>query len=226
MSNYLNKLLKFREGFNAPTFLLLEESAVYKRKIQVVKDNIASLLVMDWVRFVGITGSVAAGTAQDKDDIDVMVVVKNDRVWLYRLILFIRAFFNDNLIQFSDSAKGTVKDKIEVNFIIEERALKFEEELFSLHELLCMIPLYNDEYFYTILGCNRGLLTRFGLRVTDQSISIESKRFFFLRLINKLAFYLQYLYSMRNGKNKKSKEAFKRWGRRGRVAIWELYSKR
>ncbi len=120
-------------------------------KVEYLKGSIGRFLLFDWVVFVGVTGSVAAGTAKDSDDIDVMVVVKDGVGWLYRGLVLVKNLFSGKV----RSASGeNVKDKFCLNMIVEERGLKFSEDIFTFHELFYMIPVYNEGYYSQIMNEN------------------------------------------------------------------------
>ncbi len=162
-----------------------------EKKKDLVKKNIGNMLFLDWVKFISITGSVAAGTAQEKDDVDVFIVVKNNRMWLYRAFLTMK-LGRKSLRRVWGKP---VKDKIDTNFICEERGLWFNtKSIFELHELLFMIPVYNEEYYENILNINYKLLENYSIRRKKEGLNNESS--FFLKFLDKLAFILQYIYML------------------------------
>ncbi len=183
-------------------------------KINIVKENINSILFFDWVKFVGITGSVAAGTAKEEDDIDVFIIVKNDRMWLYRAFLTMK-LGKKSLRRVWGKP---FKDKIDTNFICEERGLWFNtESIFVLHELLFMIPVYNSKYYEKILGVNYKLLNNFCIE--RKKVSLNNKRSFLLGSLNELAFLIQYIYMVVK-KHKPSFKRLRRNNRKGRIAFF------
>jgi len=84
-------------------------------------------------------------------------------------------------------------NKIDTNYICEERGLLFDtKSIFVLHELLFMIPVYNEKYHDEILNINFELLKHFGVDRKEQKVKDERNIFF--EFLNKTAFTLQYLY--------------------------------
>lgn len=162
-----------------------------KKKIQIVEKNLEHILFKDWVKFVGITGSVAAGTSEKDDDIDVFIVVKNGRMWIYRAILTLR-LGRKSLRRVWEKP---YKDKIDTNFICEERGLYFNtESIFVLHELLFMIPVYNNEYYENILNINSKLLGEFCIKRKKECVNNQTN--FILKIFDSFAFIIQYLYML------------------------------
>ena len=190
-----------------------ENSKIIKRKIKLVKRNIKQLLFLDWVKFIAITGSVAAGLGKKEDDVDVFIVVKNNRMWLYRAILVLKL----GIKSLRRVWGKPFKDKIDTNFICEERGLYFDtKSIFILHELLFMIPVYNKDYYEKILCINKKLLKCFEIEREESKVN-KSKNYIFI-FFNFIAFSIQYIYMLvRNHKpnlrrllknNKKGRIAF------------------
>lgn len=181
---------------------------VYEEKVAYVSKLVNSLLVFDFVRFVGISGSIAARTVSTEDDIDLFIVVKNDTSWVYRLILWIKNI-NTGLIRRENIVFGTGidphkrKDKLCINFIVEERAIgNIGQSLFTLHELLSLIPIYGEEYFDFLVVANPWLVTEFNLQYKfNQTMSnlnkgSHIKRHLLLGILNLFAFLGQLVYQL------------------------------
>ena len=130
---------------------------VLERKIKTAKNSVKYLLVFNWVKFIAVSGSVASGFASDEDDIDVFVVVKNDRAWIYRALILFENIFHRKIRMWTRD----VKDKLCVNFITEERDLSLEPDMFNLNEIVSLIPVYNEKYFMNILRNNMWLFDRY-----------------------------------------------------------------
>jgi hypothetical protein len=80
------------------------------------------------VKFVGISGSIAANIYKKGDDIDLFIVVANNWSWIYRgiikLLLTLRGRVARN---YSDK---DVEKSLCLNFIVEERALTSPKSIF------------------------------------------------------------------------------------------------
>jgi len=177
------------------------------KKVQIARDSIKYLLVFNWVQFIAISGSVASGFAKEGDDIDIFVVVKNDRIWIYRFIILFRNMFHRK-IRIGD---GSVKDKLCVNFICEERGLSLNPDIFNLNEILSLIPIYKEEYLKVLLNYNGWLFNRYLLskKVLNEKalLHIQSskekgnKRNFLLSIFNIIFLVPQILYMLITGHN-------------------------
>ncbi len=189
-----------------------EKKKLIKRKVNVVKKNIKRLLFLDWVKFIAVTGSVAAGVPKKEDDIDVFIVVKNNRIWLYRAILTLKMGLLRRVWG------RPFKDKVDTNFICEERGLWFNTgSIFILHELLFMVPVYNKRYYENILNINFQLLEKFGIERNQEDLNLSQN--YFLEIFNKLAFCLQYVYMILKRHNPNLKR-LKRNNKMGRIAFF------
>lgn len=176
-----------------------ESSNITQKKILIANERVKSLLVSNWVRFIGISGSVAAGFTKEQDDIDLFIVVRDGSAWIYRGILTLRNIFNH--IARTSRDGNTVKDLLCINFIVEERGLELESDIFNFHELMYLIPLYNERYLNHIYRKNRWLLTKYFInKELVVSRERELKRVnIFLMIINWFAYIAQILFMILSG---------------------------
>jgi len=131
-------------------------------KISIAQKNISNLIISDYVKFVGISGSVAAGISQEYDDIDIFIVLKDHTVWLYRLKTWLRNLTKKNIrrrtilpLNLENNLRNNFafKDKLCINYLIEESAVnKIEKNIFNLHEIHSLIPIYNPNYKNHLIG--------------------------------------------------------------------------
>jgi hypothetical protein len=174
---------------------------VIEKKLNISKNLLDKIVISPFVKFVGVSGSVASEFAKKEDDIDLFIVVKNDTVWIYRLLLYIRNY-SKNIIR----AKGNqaVKDKLCINYLVEERGLEFEPDIFNLNELIYLKPIYNKNYLYVIFLLNNWLKEKYfitnkflgkdKLKVGD--VKNVMKRNYLLIPINFIAFILQLIFML------------------------------
>lgn len=162
---------------------------IKNEKISIAKKYVKDLLIFDWVKFVGISGSVAAGTLQEKDDIDLFIVVKNDRMWLYRGIILLRLLSSSVRRMWGEKE---VANKLDTNFICEERGVVFKPgNIFIAHELLYLIPIYNEGYYDNLLDYNAELLGKYEIKRELKSPNSSRS---LLGVLDFMAFNLQLLY--------------------------------
>lgn len=162
-------------------------------KKKIAEKNISVLLVGDMVKFIGISGSVGSGFAEEEDDIDIFVVVTDGTMWLYRALVQVR-----NIFQKKIRIKGekVVKDKFCLNLIAEERGLAFDSDIFNFNELMYLIPIYNEKYINYIYSQNQWLMEKYGVMQENMITNIKPQKQanVFLRILNKLLYYFQLAY--------------------------------
>ncbi|MCD4811105.1 hypothetical protein K8R14_00655 [bacterium] len=129
------------------------------KKVCILEDSLSWVLFRPFVRFVGISGSIASEFVKGGDDIDLFIVTRNDVVWIYRLFLYVRNVFERRVRLKRRVLK--VKDKLCINFLTEERNLVFEEDIFNLNELLFLKPIFNKDFLSVIFLQNNWLKERF-----------------------------------------------------------------
>lgn len=157
-----------------------ESKSVYTRQFA------KQFQILGLVKFAAITGSVAAGRAKENDDIDIFIVVKNYTSWIYRALLMIKMYRKVRHVV-DELNVEKVKNKFCINFIVEERALTFEQEdIFTFHELIYMKPILNLEFINIILSKNPWLFSTFCLsqensvnfiKEKEKGISFRNKKF-------------------------------------------------
>ncbi len=178
--------------------LLLDKSEsknIYiDQKLDIANLYKKKLLIFNWVKFIGVSGSVAAGFAKEEDDIDIFIVVKNDCVWLYRGLLVVKGLFN-NVFR-AKRHRENVRNKLCLNLICEERGVVFDNDLFTFHELMYLIPIFNNEYLKHIYSQNPWLAEDFAVKkeiiFNRYKPSLNSN--FVLKTLNYLSFCAQYIY--------------------------------
>jgi hypothetical protein len=175
-------------------------------KLQRVKDYTNIFRIFGLAQFVGVSGSIAAGTVSETDDLDVFIVVRDYTAWLYRGIVSIFLLVKGVLRTMRNK---DVNNKFCINLIVEERGIRsFDKDIFIMHELMYLIPVVNESYKNFII-CSNEWLADFGVNIkkfcadtdmTDREVKQNTP--FAIRLINNLIFFIQYLFMMLRAKDK------------------------
>ncbi len=104
--------------------------------------------LLPWVNFLGISGSVAANNARDKDDIDIFVITAKNRLWLARFMLItVASLFR---IRRRPGDKK-YQDKFCFNLFFSENGLKIrraKQTTYVAHEVLQLKPVVNKNKTY------------------------------------------------------------------------------
>jgi hypothetical protein len=103
-----------------------------------------SIARLPFVRFVGVTGTLAVDNAEREDDIDYLIVVAPGRVWLARQLCL--------LLVYLGRMEGVT---ICPNYVISTDALdQFDRSLFTAHELAHMVPVFGPEIYAQLLSAS------------------------------------------------------------------------
>lgn len=196
------------------------ESLIVRKKIQIAQESVSSLLALKLVKFIGVTGSVAAGFAREEDDIDIYVVVRNKSMWLYRGIIVIRNLFHNKI---RAKRHKEVKDKLCLNFVSEERGLKLEDDIFNFHELMYIIPIYNQRYLNFIYLENKWLVHKYNIRKELLETEIEEEKSVncFFQLLNFFFYYFQVIFMLVSRHNPELKR-LKENNKRGKIEFFPI----
>lgn len=130
--------------------LQLKESQILntKYKIQQVEKYLSIFRLLPWIKAVGITGSVAAGTPTPTDDIDLLIITDPKRMWLSRLLL--TAMLNLVNKRRKPNAKlNQINNKFCLNMWLSQDNLTEEHhDLYTANELARIIPILNRNHTY------------------------------------------------------------------------------
>ncbi|OGC57078.1 hypothetical protein A2976_01780 [candidate division WWE3 bacterium RIFCSPLOWO2_01_FULL_41_9] len=99
-----------------------------------------------WIKLAGVTGSVAAYSADKSADIDVFVVCTKNRVWITR-------FFTVILLKMIGKYRSDAEPagRICPNIFVDENSIKWPKKrrnLYVAHEIVMMHPVVNKEDMY------------------------------------------------------------------------------
>lgn len=214
VKNLSNSLLQELESSTK-----VENSKIIKQKIDIAKGNLNSLIISNWVKFIGISGSTAAGFAKEQDDIDLYIVVRNNTAWIYRGILSIRNIFSHTIRTKRDGKN--VKDLYCTNFIVEQRGLHLDTDMFNFHELMYLIPIYNGEYINHIYSKNIWLEEVYGLNRDLMRSRIRESNGFnpVLYILNMFAYVSQILFMIISNHQPEIKRILKNY-REGKIQFF------
>lgn len=185
------KLTKSRKG---------EISQIAQNKINIAKQNLDFFKILKLNKYIGISGSIAAGFAKEEDDIDIYIVVKNHTAWIYRGILTIKNIFNHLMRTQRDG--DNVKDLFCVNFISEERGLLINNDTFNFHELMYNIPISEngEEYIKHIYKNNPWLIEEYFVKKELLRSKVrEESNVNILIILNYLAYLSQVTFMIISG---------------------------
>lgn len=181
---------------------------IWKKKLSMASRAAKVIALFPWVSGVWVTGSVAAENADQDDDLDFLVVTRNNRLWLTRLLVVPLLKFcgvyqskkgaNEQLRHQSEEAR----DKWCLNLWLEECALqvpKPQQSLYTAHEVLLAKPVFlrQTRLQHRFLQENNWIAKFFANISFDSSFrspavqEISEEQLSSVDWLNKLAFTLQ-----------------------------------
>ena len=166
----------------------------------------------DDILFLGISGSVASGHPKKNDDIDFLVIVKNDRLWKTRV--FLRWWMWKKQIPHRKYGGQGKKDEFCFNLWLDESGLLLPKDKHSLRsaiDLVLLKPLINKNQFYEkfILEndwAKKWVATPYSIKskkIRYKMLDTKIKQNNFDKFINYVYFWPQYWYMRRKIKDEK-----------------------
>lgn len=171
-----------------------------RRKMKIAKKAGGWLKLIPWVRMVAVTGALSMNNAVLKDDIDLLLVTRKNRLWLSR-------FFTILLIELvakrRHPADRDFQDKICLNLFLAEDSLKIRSarrDLFTAHEVVQVQPLWErggvrQRFYFQNRWVRKHLPNAIKERDLKKPLAVRQKGSFFgLDLLDGLMFNLQKKY--------------------------------
>lgn len=179
-------------------------------KLQKAKRIIARLAVIQTICFIGISGSLALLNTRKNDDIDIFVITKTDTLWLTRfLIVLLLKILGVHRRRESKN----VSDKICLNMLLEEHALSQDHNLYTAHEIVQMMPIFERHNAYARFLAANQWVKNFMPNITipqdlKSEFSQKNQTGYFIKLINLFAKKLQLWYIEKNRTREKVSDHF------------------
>ncbi|MBU0618805.1 adenylyltransferase/cytidyltransferase family protein [Patescibacteria group bacterium] len=159
VSQALDKLVKAKKVDYQPPYYFLpgrqknivirsQRQLISQQKIKRARQVVKLFGLIPFIKLISITGNVAVGNAAQPDDIDLMIIVQANTLWLTRPM----ATFLLELFGWRRRPKDKqAKDKFCLNLWLDETALKLprsKQNLFTAHEIIQMQPILNRRQVY------------------------------------------------------------------------------
>jgi cytidyltransferase-like protein len=116
----------------------------YKQAEKITK----ILSLIPWIRLITVTGALAMNNADEKDDIDLMIVTQKNRLWLTRFMVLVVLLLAGRLRRFGQRGN---RDKICLNLWLDETALSVpttQRNLYTAHEVAQAKPVFDRDNTY------------------------------------------------------------------------------
>jgi hypothetical protein len=181
----------------------------YEEKLEKTT-NLALKLAkkFEFIEMVGITGSVAAGYPKKGDDIDLMIITKEDSLWITRL--GVRMWIWINKIPHRKYYQKQNRDEFCFNLWLQEKSLRLpknKQNLRNAMDLILMKPVVNKNKIYERFILENGWAKKYVAngynrinKMTNDQFLIsneEQKTKRLWKIINLMVFWLQYFYMRR-----------------------------
>jgi hypothetical protein len=132
-----------------------QREKIADKKVNHARGLFKYLSWVPWIRFAGVTGSVSHENACKEDDIDIFLVVQNNRLWLSRLAeqMVLRA--RGARLSFGDKDR---RDRICINYYLSERDLDMRNQtdnFFTALEIVTMRAVFREDFLPEIYSRNK-----------------------------------------------------------------------
>jgi len=120
-----------------------------EKKWPIARFVVRILSIIPSIHLMGVSGGLAMNNTDEKDDIDLFFIVHPGTMWITRLLVLLILQLMGRRRKVGDTQ--TI-DKICSNMFVDTKHLSIplkEQDLYTAHEVLQMIPLYEIEGAYT-----------------------------------------------------------------------------
>lgn len=126
------------------TFLRKKRQAISKQKMKKASVFVNILSTIPTIKLVAITGALSLKNSDENDDIDLLIIASNNRIWTSRF------FANLLLFPYKRSPRSNKqKDKACLNIFLDESKLRIENKnLYIAHEIAQMKVVLNTDNTY------------------------------------------------------------------------------
>jgi predicted nucleotidyltransferase len=139
----------FLEGRDGLIYRRLLRKRISAKKTKIAKKAVRLLSFVPGVKMIAITGSLAMENSSEESDIDLMIVTKENHLWITRaLTYFVIGLFGIHVRRPNDSNQ---KDKLCLNIWLDENDLiwpKKDRNIYTAHEIAQIVPLVNKGNVY------------------------------------------------------------------------------
>ena len=148
-----------------------------------------------WILFIGVTGSVAAKNATSDDDIDILIITEDNRLWLSR-------FFVVGVLKILNLYRSdrNFENRVCPNLFISRSAINWEHDknVYIAHDICSMIPVFEREgVYFEFLTANKWVRTYFSnfiFTLEEKRLNKIKKPNILLNFFNKVFMVSQILY--------------------------------
>jgi predicted nucleotidyltransferase len=191
---------------------------INEKKIELAKELVEKHLVkMKGIKMIGITGSVAAESAQKNEDIDLLIITKADELWWNRL--YLRIYILMYKIPHRVFGIKEKENEFCFNLWLDENALEIPEKKRNLKNAMDLVMmkviLDKDDSYQKFLAANKWvnkyLATGYKYRKNGKKSKFQKQnKSGIKKIINIILFSGQYLYMRLKSKKilVNSKQAF------------------
>ena len=199
-----------RKGIVQTRLKRIKESTI---KLEIARKIIRKLFIVPTVLFVGISGNLSMLNSEKKDDIDLFVIVRKNRIWITRLLL---VGILKLMGKYRKRRQKDVSNKFCLNMLIDETSLKLSsnfQNLYTAHEVSQLMPIRQRGGIYNKFIASNSWIVNFlpnikdGIRrreIEDHSDSLFEKIFSVFLLIPFLEFFSRIFQLHLINKNKTS----------------------
>ncbi len=174
----------------------LKKRALAQKKLETIKRFVPTIAKIPGILAVYVTGSVGAGSATEADDLDLMIIAKDDMLWISRLLL---TLITEVLGERRRPKENISPNKLCLNLYLTPRALSLptsKRSLYTAYELIQAKPVFDPSGTRSALLNANSWIKQFLPNVilpqptkTDQKAQSQ-----LTKTVNLVLFHLQYLY--------------------------------
>ena len=188
----------FLEGKDGLIYKRALRKRISSKKIALAKRAAKILSLIPTIKMLAVTGSLAMQSAEERSDIDLMVVTNKGSLWTTRALIYFLIFVTG--IKFRRAGKGGEANKLCLNIWLDESELNWPQKdrnIYTAHEIAQVEPLINRDHTYEkFVNINKWAAKYWpnAIKTNTKYSQVDNDNKKSFQIVEKLAFKLQYGY--------------------------------
>lgn len=132
----------FLRGKNNLVEQRIERNKISEKKFKIIRKAVRFLRFVPFVRMIAVSGRIACKNAEEKSDLDLLIIIKDGKIFTGRLL----ATLVTHIIGRRRHGRK-IKNRICLNHFLTDKFFISVKDIFSAHEYSFLVPVFDVNSF-------------------------------------------------------------------------------